>query len=431
MNPLKLNFYPIRLQDGSIITAFFDGADFFADGEVIGHTDLAAYHPTPVAQNASGQPDNVDALTVCTQWVDCNDQFNHPSAFFEPLPFMLHADREHPDVIYLEQSLEILRYGHYSHNRTNTDTITINSARAKMDFRKGSPLLTTKFMNPANVFEETKWMLSGESDLAPLHAGGCHIWDEWATKEGKLGPVYGAMWRHWPDRRMVSKDEPDFGATIQALQTRGFGIEYDGDDVAVMFREVDQVASILNTLKTNPTCRRMRLTGLNPSFTPYADLTPSENAEIGQQALPPCHVLYHVLTAPIPQHVRRSMAGLPSATKEQLDAAGVPALYLDMNLYQASADFFLGAPYNRKSAFAMMSVFAELSNMVPRFFTHDTGSTHFYVNHIKQILTQMEQPIGAIAQAKVNVTSLDNITSATLDVTGYVPGIKLKGKVAV
>lgn len=435
--PLTLNFYPIRLRSGAVMIAFFDGANFFANGKMVGHhasTDpLADYCPIAVAPTPSGVPASPIADS---DWVSCDDIYNHPSMHFEDVPFMRHADKTHPDVVYLNQALDILRYGQYSGNRTDTDTITINSSHANLDFRKGAPLLTTKFMAPKNVFEETKWMLSGEGNIAPLKANGCNIWNGWANAQGDLGPVYGVQWRHWTDRRLVNKQGPELdsaeiAATLRQMRERGFVCEYENNDIAVMIREIDQVQNVIDALKNNPTDRRMMITGLNPSFTPYGDLSPSENADIGQQALPPCHVLYHFLTSPIPHADRLAIAGQEQATADELDAAGVPAYYLDMNLYQRSADFFLGAPYNRYSSHCMMGFFGHIANMVPRYFDHTTGSTHFYVNHIEQILTQMAQPVGEIPQSTISVTSLENITQATVSVTGYTPGIKLKGAVAI
>lgn len=432
MNALTLNFYPIRLSTGEYTTAFFDGEDFFVHGKPVNHPQLLAFNPNAIAPSASGKPANLDALAKCAKWVYLRaDSKNHPRTRFTPLPFMLHDNPAHHDVIYLNQALDILRRGHYSTNRTGVDAINLNSGRAEFDFRKGAPLPTTKFMSAKNAFSEMKWMLSGESNIFPLQADGCNIWNEWATKLGELGPVYGKMWRHWPDRRAVFKSSAQATADIKTLRDRNFATEYENDDIAVLYREVDQVANALRDLVSNPTNRRIRITGLNPSYTPYDDLTPVENAEIGQQALSPCHILYHLLTAPIPHHERAAIAGKPSATAAELDALNIPKLYVDMNLYQGSCDFFLGCPYNRFNAFCMMNALGSLSNTVPRHFVHDTGSTHIYINHIKQILTQMDQPIGAIPTARVHVTSLAEVSNAWVEVKGYKPGIKLQGAVAV
>lgn len=438
----RMRFYPIMQAINSEPTgygvAFYDGERLFCMGEALElGRDVTAICITPTQPSIESSWDSSE-FSASFAWAYLTSETKIQPKGPE-LPFLSHPDRTHPDVIYLEQALDVLRYGVTTKNRTAVPTHKINGHSATFDFSLGAPLLTTKFVGGANVFREMRWMLAGESNNNVLREMGCTIWDEWATKDGSLGPVYGAMWRHWPDVRVIDRHEDDIKTTLDQLKGRGFTITAETDDVIVLSREVDQVANVLHQLKNNPNDRRMLITGLNPSFTPYGDLTPIENAEQGQQALPPCHLLYHFQTTPISLNNRRALYAakhpehgpLKLVTAAMMNEAGIPEYYLDLNLVQRSADLFLGVPYNRFAAYSMMSVFCKLTNMQIRNFRHDTGDTHIYCNHIEQILFQMEQPIGPRCTAEIEVESLEKIVEATLTVSGYKPGPKIKGDVAV
>lgn len=419
--------------------AFFDGINFFAFGEqLIKGETLVGISSTP-------EPIAPDAEIPCLDsnlYVAINKETTIEGDG-KRYPFMEHTDHSHPDVIFLHQALCILRFGMTTQNRTAVNTRKVNMLSAKFDFRQGSTMLTTKSLGAQNVLKELRWMLSGDSNNNTLRATGCTIWDEWADENGNLGPVYGAMWVHWPDRRFIRRDTPDMENVLQKMYSRGFTLEQEGPNGVVLFREVNQVEKVLNKLLNNPNDRRIMITGLNPSFTPYDDLTPVENAREGQQALPPCHLLYHFLTSPMSFNDRLScyqnrlgenampVADLVKLTEKQLDALRVPRYFLDLNMYQRSADFFLGVPYNRTACYQMTLYFAAKANMVPRFFKHDTGDSHLYVNHVDQIALQMEQPIGPRCFGEILGAEDNDVTQIKFKLHGYIPGIKITGDVAV
>lgn len=426
--------YPVQA-----VTAFFDGNDFYAYGEKLQCGDsLLGIISTlePVSPDA-----DIPALdSLAYVGITEKTQLNGDGTTY---PFMSHPDLSHPDVVYLYQALDILRKGVTTSNRTSTNSHKSNMYSVTFDVRLGAPTLTTKSVGSLNAFKELRWMLSGDSNNNTLRATGCTIWDEWATEDGDLGPVYGAMWAHWPDRRLIRRDTPDLANVLVKLQDRGFNIEQEGPNGVVVFREINQIDNVINKLRNRPNDRRILVTGLNPSFTPYDDLSPVENARDGQQALPPCHLLYHFMTEPLSRTARLKhyqaglgeqalpVAQLVQLTDKQLDALRVPRYYLDLDMYQRSADFFLGCPYNRNACYQMMLFFAAKANMIPRYFKHDTGDTHFYVDHIEQITLQMTQPIGPRCHGEILNAEQDDITKIGFKMHGYVPGIKISGDVAV
>lgn len=446
-----MRFYPVVLgfmgHALESVMAFFDGTHFYAQGNKLTNGDtllgisaeyakwgevvLSPSEPTPSLDEA------VDSYIA----INSDTQFDADLGLF---PFLHHPDLSNPDVVYLYQALEILRYGATTSNRTSFATHYINSTRAVFDVRLGVPILTTKSVGAQNVLKEMRWMLSGDSNNNTLRKTGCTIWDEWATENGELGPVYGAMWRHWPDRRFLSRDTPSIGDRIKRMKERGFIIENESEAGVSLFREIDQVKNVINKLKHRPSDRRIMFTGLNPSYTPYDDLSPVDNAKEGQQALPPCHLLYHFLPMPMSlserlAYYQASLGDNPlpipeliKITEQQLDALHkVPKYFLDLTMYQRSGDHFLGIPYNRTACYIIMAFFAAHANMVPRYFTHDVGNAHLYVNHVEQITYQMMQPIGPRCTGTLHYTSLDDIENLEFKLHGYKKGPVIKGEVAI
>lgn len=362
----SMRFYPVVLgfmgHPIQTAAAFFDGQHCYAFGEKLFPGDNLvgiASSLTPVSPDSDLPAiDSLEYVRIKGTTQILGDGKTYP--------FMNHPDLSHPDVVYLYQALDILRQGVTTQNRTAVNTHKANLHSATFDVRLGAPTLTTKSVGAQNAFKELRWMLSGDSNNNTLRATGCTIWDEWATETGDLGPVYGAMWVHWPDRRFVRLDTPDLGNVLQKLYDRGFTLEQEGPNGVVLFREINQVDNVIRKLRERPNDRRILITGLNPSFTPYDDLSPVDNARDGQQALPPCHLLYHFLTAPMSRldrlkHYQDSLgdnalpvADLITLTDAKLDALNVPRYYLDLDMYQRSADFFLLLPPHRNAQYATM-----------------------------------------------------------------------------
>lgn len=243
---------------------------------------------------------------------------------------------------YLDLLRNILAHGQHKHDRTGTGTQDLFGYQLRIDLQKGFPLLTTKKMFHRGMVEELLWMLRGETHVKPLQDRNVRIWDEWATTEqcsrfgrpeGELGPVYGHQWRR-------------FGATP------GKYMPYAPDGV-------DQIASALGMLRYTPDSRRIIVTGWNP-------------AEVNQVALPPCHTLFQF-------NVRRD----PLVIGEKY--------FLDCQLYQRSADVFLGVPFNIASYATLTHIMARLAGMTPGVFIHTFGSVHIYSNHRDQVAEQLSR----------------------------------------
>lgn len=211
----------------------------------------------------------------------------------------------------------ILMEGHLKEDRTGTGTISLFGAQMRFNLTDGYPLITTKRVWFKGVAIELLWFLQGSSNIRWLQENNVHIWDEWADENGDLGPVYGVQWRHWPT-----------------------------DDGTI-----DQIAHVVEEIKTNPDSRRLIVSAWNP-------------AEIGNMALPPCHVLYQFYV---------------------VDGK------LSCQLYQRSADMFLGVPFNIASYSLLTLMVAQQCNLDPGEFVWTGGDCHIYSNHVNQVVEQLSR----------------------------------------
>ena len=200
-----------------------------------------------------------------------------------------------------------------------------------LDLNDGFPLVTTKKCHLRSIIHELLWFLKGETNIAYLKDNGVSIWDEWATDEGELGPVYGHQWRSWT------------GA--------------DGETV-------DQIAALINEIKTNPDSRRLIVSAWNPSVLPDPTMSPKDNAAHGKQALPPCHTLFQFYV---------------------LEGK------LSCQLYQRSGDVFLGVPFNIASYALLTLMVAQVCDLEPGEFIHTLGDAHLYLNHLEQTELQLSR----------------------------------------
>lgn len=218
---------------------------------------------------------------------------------------------------------EIMEAGEDKSDRTGTGTRSVFGRQMRFDLRESFPLITTKRVHFKSVAIELLWFLRGESNVRWLQKRGVTIWDEWADDKGDLGPVYGVQWRSWP---------AGHGETI------------------------DQIAKVIESLKTNPDSRRHIVSAWNP-------------AEVDDMALPPCHALFQF-------YVSKRADGV----KE-----------LSCQLYQRSADMFLGVPFNIASYALLTYLIAEEVGMVPGEFIWTGGDCHIYSNHFEQVREQLSR----------------------------------------
>lgn len=264
-----------------------------------------------------------------------------------------------------------LAAGRKKEDRTGTGTLSVFGERMRFDLRNGSlPIVTTKKVYMPAVIHELLWFLMGETNIKYLKENGIKIWDEWADENGDLGPVYGSQWRSW----------------------RGAGASHTDSDVLNSTVVVDQIANVMVSLATNPDSRRHIVSAWNP-------------AEIDQMKLPPCHALFQFYTEEMTLQERYYMlkpseasevdmkinARPGPATHEDLDTCSVPRRYLSCQLYQRSADEFLGAPFNIASYALLTHMVAHQLGYEAREFVWTGGDCHIYLNHLEQVKEQLSR----------------------------------------
>jgi thymidylate synthase len=219
---------------------------------------------------------------------------------------------------YLDLLDHVLKTGVEKHDRTGTGTISVFGYQMRFALYDGFPVLTTKKLHLKSIIHELLWFISGDTNIKYLTDNGVKIWNEWADKDGNLGPVYGSQWRSWPAA--------------------------DG-------RKIDQLLNVISGIKASPDSRRHIVSAWNVG-------------EIDKMALPPCHVLF------------------------QFYVAGGK---LSCQLYQRSADIFLGVPFNIASYSLLTLMIAQVTGLEPGDFIHTFGDAHIYLNHIEQVRLQLSR----------------------------------------
>lgn len=267
----------------------------------------------------------------------------------------------------------VLNTGTRSSDRTGTGTISLFGMQARYPMADGFPLVTTKKLHLRSIIHELLWFLSGDTNIAYLKANGVSIWDEWADENGDLGPVYGRQWRDFP-----------------ALSPTGEQVR--GEDV--FFRgSIDQIAGLVEAIRRTPDSRRLIVSAWNPG-------------EVDEMALPPCHTMWQV----------RILGGK-----------------LHLQLYQRSADMFLGVPFNIASYALLLHMLAHVTGYEPGDFVHSIGDAHIYSNHVEQVKTQLARtpkPLPTLRFAR-DVPSLFEFTYDDFEILDYAPDPTIKAPIAV
>ncbi|MCF8495546.1 MAG: thymidylate synthase [Alphaproteobacteria bacterium] len=264
----------------------------------------------------------------------------------------------------MKQYLDLIRHvrdhGVRKEDRTGTGTLSVFGHQMRFDLSEGFPLVTTKKCHLRSIIHELLWFLKGDTNIAYLKENGVSIWDEWADKDGNLGPVYGHQWRSWPAA--------------------------DG-------KSIDQISEIVSQIKTNPDSRRLIVSAWNVG-------------EIPRMALPPCHCFFQFYVA---------------------DGK------LSCQLYQRSADIFLGVPFNIASYALLMLMVAQVTGLTPGDFVHTLGDAHLYLNHLDQAnlqLTRDPRPLPAMTLNPA-VRDIFGFTFEDFTLSGYEPHPAIKAPVAV
>lgn len=265
---------------------------------------------------------------------------------------------------------DILDNGVDKGDRTGTGTRSLFGHQMRFDLQKGFPLVTTKKVHLKSIIHELLWLLSGDTNIKYLKDNNVRIWNEWADENGDLGPVYGHQWRNWDSQG------------------------------------IDQIKEVINTLKTNPNSRRMMVSAWNPSVMPDTSKSFSENVADGKAALPPCHAFFQFYVADNK---------------------------LSCQLYQRSADVFLGVPFNIASYALLTMMVAQVCNLECGDFIHSFGDVHIYNNLREQVELQLTREPRALPQMKLNPEIKDIFEFKYEDFTleNYNPHPAIKGIVAV
>jgi thymidylate synthase len=303
----------------------------------------------------------------------------------------------------MQQYLDLMRRvrteGVRKADRTGTGTLSVFGHQMRFDLAEGFPLVTTKKIHLKSVIHELLWFLSGVTNTAYLKKYNVGIWDEWVKDDaqgdgcGDLGPVYGRQWRTWPGPS--SKELDKFLATVEVLASEPDekAVLEIRDELRSISRPIDQVQKAVETLKTSPDSRRIIVTAWNP-------------ADIPDMALAPCHCLFQFYVAD-----RR----------------------LSCQLYQRSADVFLGVPFNIASYALLTMMMAQVTNLKPGEFIHTLGDAHLYLNHLEQADLQLTRSPRALPRMEIDpsVRSIFQFKYDHFKLTGYDPHPHIKAEVAV
>ena len=271
---------------------------------------------------------------------------------------------------YLDLVSHVLEHGNKKGDRTGTGTKSVFGYQMRFDLSEGFPMVTTKKLHLKSIVYELLWFLKGDSNIKYLTENGVRIWNEWADENGDLGPVYGHQWRNW------NSDE------------------------------IDQIELVIKDLKNNPNSRRMLVSAWNPSVLPDTSKSFSENVANGKAALPPCHAFFQF-------YVHKGK--------------------LSCQLYQRSADIFLGVPFNIASYALFTMMMAQVCGYEAGDFVHTLGDAHIYNNHLEQLELQRSRDPRPLPQMLLNpeIKDIFDLTFDDFTLLDYNPHPHIKGKVAV
>ncbi|HUG98462.1 MAG TPA: thymidylate synthase [Gammaproteobacteria bacterium] len=277
----------------------------------------------------------------------------------------------------MRQYLDLLRRirsdGLEKGDRTGTGTLSVFGHQMRFDLGEGFPLLTTKKLHIRSIVHELLWFLSGDTNIRYLTQHKVRIWDEWATEEGDLGPIYGRQWRAWPTAD---------GGTI------------------------DQVAVAVETLRLRPDSRRIIVIAWNPAELPDETVSPQDNVRAGHMALAPCHCLIQFW---------------------------VGAGKLSCQLYQRSCDVFLGVPFNIASYALLTHMVAQQCDLGVGDFIWTGGDVHLYLNHLEQAELQLRRAPAALPQLRITrrPPSIFEYRHDDFEVLGYDPQPHIPAPVSI
>lgn len=277
----------------------------------------------------------------------------------------------------MQQYLQLMRHvrdhGTVKSDRTGTGTKSVFGYQMRFDLSAGFPLVTTKKCHLKSIIHELLWFLAGETNTQYLSDNGVTIWDEWATEDGDLGPVYGYQWRSWP---------------------------------APNGEHIDQIAQLIEQIKRKPDSRRLIVSAWNPAQLPDESIAPQANVKNGRMALAPCHTFFQFYVA---------------------DGR------LSCQLYQRSADVFLGVPFNIASYALLTLMVAQVVGLQAGDFVHTFGDAHLYLNHTEQVDEQLSRQPRTLPTLKINpaVNDIFQFSFSDFEIIGYDPYPAIKAPIAI
>ena len=272
---------------------------------------------------------------------------------------------------YLDLLQHILDNGFQKGDRTGTGTKSVFGYQMRFNLEEGFPLLTTKKVHLRSIIHELLWLINGDTNIKYLHDNKVSIWDEWADENGDLGPIYGAQWRNWNNEG------------------------------------IDQIADLIESIKNNPNSRRHIVTAWNPSVLPDEKSKDfAKNVAEGKAALPPCHAFFQFYVADNK---------------------------LSCQLYQRSADVFLGVPFNIASYSLLTMMIAQVCGLGLGDFVHTFGDVHIYNNHIEQVKLQLSREPRQLPTMKLNqeVKSIFDFKYEDFKLENYNPYDAIKADVSI
>ena len=272
---------------------------------------------------------------------------------------------------YLDLLQHIIDNGFQKGDRTGTGTKSVFGYQMRFNLEEGFPLLTTKKVHLRSIIHELLWLINGDTNIKYLHDNKVSIWDEWADENGDLGPIYGAQWRNWNNEG------------------------------------IDQIADLIDSIKNNPNSRRHIVTAWNPSVLPDEKSKDfAKNVADGKAALPPCHAFFQFYVADNK---------------------------LSCQLYQRSADVFLGVPFNIASYSLLTMMIAQVCGLGLGDFVHTFGDVHIYNNHIEQVKLQLSREPRHLPTMKLNpeVKSIFDFKYEDFKLENYNPHDAIKADVSI
>jgi thymidylate synthase len=271
---------------------------------------------------------------------------------------------------YLDLVQYVLENGNQKGDRTGTGTKSVFGYQMRFDLAEGFPMVTTKKLHLKSIIYELLWFLKGDTNIEYLQQNGVKIWDAWADQNGDLGPVYGHQWRNWNSE------------------------------------EIDQITDLIKELKANPNSRRMLVSAWNPSVLPDTSISFAENVANNKAALPPCHAFFQFYVS---------------------DGK------LSCQLYQRSADIFLGVPFNIASYALLTMMIAQVCDLQLGEFIHTFGDAHIYNNHFEQLELQLSRKPKPLPKMILNpaIKDIFEFTYEDFTLENYEPHEAIKGSVAV